>query len=186
MLRALTADTVHGRGSIKMPWASLAAEKKRKYTLKWWITLTEGCSNFFWHISLNSDLVRPVLASHPAMANSICRAYSSQPCFLSCFLSPASAECGRREVSRPGRFDVFLRKKSAFHKHPRLFQTALIRRSIGECDTLMPVSPLGGCHGGALLVIHSDTWQVFWEPTEDCVHTQFSHILFVRLGETVT
>lgn len=93
-------------------------EKKRKYTLKWWITLTESCSNFFWHISLNSDLVRPVFASHPAMANPICRAYSSQPCFLSCFLSSASAECGRREVSVPGCFDVFLRKKSAFHKHP--------------------------------------------------------------------
>lgn len=136
-------------------------EKKRKYTAKWWITFTESCSNLFWHISLNSDLVRPVLASNPAMANPICSAYSSQPCFLSCFLSSVSAECGRKEASRPGRFDVFLRKKSAFHKPPRLISPGLIRRGIGERGTLAPASPLGSCRGGVQLMIHSDTCQVF-------------------------
>lgn len=151
--------------------SSPRCEKKRKYTLKWWITLTESCSNFFWHISLNSDLVRPVFASHPAMAFPICRAYSSQPCLLSCFLSSASEECGRREVSMPGRFDVFLRKKSAFHKHPVFSrQTDQARhRRVWHFNAGVPTGRLSWW--GAT---HDTLWyltSILRANTRPCVHT---------------
>ncbi len=144
MLHAFTADSANSRSSIKMPWAPLTVKRKGKYALKRWIMFSESCSNFFWHISLISDLLRPVLASHPSMANPICCAYSSQPCFLSCPLSSASAQCAGREVSRSAYFDVFLRKKSASRKHPVFFiQTDRAKhRRVWHLNTGVPTGRL--------------------------------------------
>lgn len=49
------------------------------------------------------------------------------------------------------------------------------------------MSSLGGCHGGVLFMIHCDTWQEFWEQTQDCDCKQFSRVLFsmMRLSPKV-
>lgn len=163
--------------------------EKEGNTQKLWITSAESCSNIFWHISLNSDSFHPVSASIPAMANPICFAYSSQTCFLSCFYSSASAAGRSKEASRPGCFDVFLRKKSAFHKNSFLSTPGLIRRSIGECAALIAVYPLGGCHGRALLMIHSDTYGLYSQRKREtmCTYSLGKYYSLVGcLGEIVT
>lgn len=117
-VNALTADTVHSRSSIKTPWASLAVKSKGNTHWSGGLCLVKAVVIYFgiypWILT---SFVRSWHHIQPWQTQ-FAVLISPQPCFLPCFLSWALPECGRREVSRPGRFDVFLRKRSAFHKHP--------------------------------------------------------------------
>lgn len=104
------------------------------------------CANLFWLIALNSVLVGPVLASHPAMANSICRAYFSPTLLSSLVLPLLLGNMHRWETGRPDLFDVFLRKKSAFHMRA-VFATRADRQSVA---LKYQRAHWEACHGGAL------------------------------------
>lgn len=104
------------------------------------------CANLFWLISLNSVLVGPVLASHPAMVNTICCAYFSPTLLSSLVLPPLLGNMHRWETGRPDLFDVFLRKKSAFHMRA-IFATRADRQSVA---LKYQRAHWEACHGGAL------------------------------------
>lgn len=110
-------------------------------------TSAEGCANLFWRISPHSDLVRPVLASHPAMANSICRAYFSPTLLSSLVLPPPWHHAQMGNGQARDLFDVLLRKKSAFHKRA-VFATRADRQSV---PLKYQRAHWEACHGGVLL-----------------------------------
>lgn len=107
------------------------------------------CANLFWLISLNSVLVGPVLASHPAMVNTIFCAYFS-PTLLSLLsslvLPPLLGDMHSWKMGRPDLFDVFLRKKFAFHMRA-IFATRADRQSVA---LKYQRAHWKACHGRAL------------------------------------
>lgn len=105
------------------------------------------CANLFWLISLNSVLVGPVLASHPAMTNTICCAYFSPTLLSSLVLPPLLGNMHRWETGRPDLFDVFLRKKTAFHMRA-VFATRDDCQSVALSKYQR--AHWEACHGGAL------------------------------------
>lgn len=179
-------ELIYSRSSIEIPWASLAVKRKVKTHSSGGLRSPESCINFFWHTSLNSDLVCPVLASNPSVAkpNSLHPCLPTLPSSLFSSLSCAGSVGEGGKWARPRLFDVFLRGKICLSCPP--ISSSLSTQSDQARHRRVWHLHTGGCppqrgrDGGVLLTTCPAARRELQEQTADCMHTQFSQMLARR------